>query len=69
MFKPYDLMLVGLDGGLGSLLRWWIGRLIGERYHGLFPLGTFSINVSGSFLMGLLSVLYITPCFPSSAAC
>ena len=29
---PFDFMLVGLGGGLGSLLRWWIGRLVGERY-------------------------------------
>ena len=46
---PFDFMLVGLGGGLGSLLRWWIGRLVGERYHGNFPLGTFLINVSGAF--------------------
>jgi len=44
-------MLVGLGGGLGSLLRWWVGRMVGERYHGNFPLGTFLINVSGAFAM------------------
>ena len=55
---PLDVMWVGLGGGLGSLLRWWIGRLVGERYHGDFPLGTFLINISGSFLMGYLSVLF-----------
>ena len=46
---PFDVILVGLGGGLGSLLRWWVGRLVGERYHGNFPLGTFPINVSGAF--------------------
>jgi len=51
-------MLVGLGGGLGSLLRWWLGRMVGERYHGDFPLGTFLINVSGAFAMGYLSVLF-----------
>jgi fluoride exporter len=51
-------MLVGLGGGLGSLLRWWVGRMAGERYHGSFPLGTFLINVSGAFAMGFLSVLF-----------
>ena len=51
-------MLVGLGGGLGSLLRWWLGRMVGERYHGNFPLGTFLINVSGAFAMGYLSILF-----------
>ena len=51
-------MWVGLGGGLGSVLRWWIGRLVGERYKGNFPLGTFLINISGSFVIGYLSVLF-----------
>jgi CrcB protein len=53
-----DVMLVGLGGGLGSVLRWWIGLMVGERYHGDFPLATFLINVSGTFLIGYLSVLF-----------
>ena len=55
-----DVMWVGLGGGLGSLLRWWIGHLVGERYgyRGDFPLGTFLINVSGAFAIGYLSVLF-----------
>jgi CrcB protein len=44
--KPLDVVWVGLGGRLGSVLRWWIGVIIGERYHGEFPLGTFLINVS-----------------------
>ena len=55
---PFDVMLVGLGGGLGSLLRWGVGRVVGERYRGNFPLGTFLINVSGAFAMGYLSVLF-----------
>ena len=56
--KPLDVAWVGLGGGLGSLLRWWIGRVVGARYHGDFPLGTFLINISGSFVVGYLSVLF-----------
>lgn len=56
--KPLDIMWVSLGGGFGSLLRWWIGRLISERYHGAFPLGTFVINISGAFVIGYLSVLF-----------
>ncbi len=49
--------LVFIGGALGSLLRWWLGSAIGERYTGKFPLGTFVINVTGAFVMGLLSTL------------
>jgi fluoride exporter len=56
--KPLDVLWVGLGGGLGSVLRWWIGLAVGERYRGNFPLGTFLINVSGTFLIGYLSVLF-----------
>ena len=51
-------MWVGLGGGLGSVLRWWIGRLVGAGYKGRFPLDTFLINISGSLLIGYLSVLF-----------
>jgi CrcB protein len=53
-----DVLWVGLGGGLGSLLRWWVGRSVGERWRGDFPLGTFLINISGAFPMGYLSVLF-----------
>src|SRR5262252_9578657 len=53
-----DVLWVGLGGGLGSLLRWWVGRVVGERYRGDFPLGTFLINISGAVPMGYLSVLF-----------
>src|SRR5580704_13764633 len=56
--KPLDVVWVGLGGGLGSVLRWWIGRIIGEHFHGDFPLGTFLINISGSFAIGYLSTLF-----------
>jgi CrcB protein len=55
---PLDVMWVGLGGGLGSLLRWFAGRVVGEHYHGDFPVGTFLINVSGAFAIGFLSVLF-----------
>ena len=56
--NPLDVMWVGLGGGLGSVLRWGVGRIVGERYHGDFPLSTFLINISGAFVIGYLSVLF-----------
>jgi CrcB protein len=53
-----DFLWVFLGGGAGSVLRWSVGRVAGERYHGDFPVGTFVINVSGAFVIGFLSVLF-----------
>jgi fluoride ion exporter CrcB/FEX len=41
-----SLTFVFIGGALGSLLRWWLGRVIGEHSTGKFPLGTFVINVT-----------------------
>jgi len=54
---PFDVMWVGLGGGLGSLLRWVTGRVVGEHYHGDFPVATILINASGAFAIAYLSVL------------
>ena len=53
-----DVLWIGLGGGLGSLMRWWVGRVVGERYRGDFPFGTLLINISGALPMGYLSVLF-----------
>src|SRR5690606_2047285 len=54
----FDALWVGLGGALGSLLRWSLGQWIGARWpHAGFPLGTFVINVSGAFVIGLLATL------------
>ena len=51
----YLVILFG--GGAGSLARFLVGTAIMNRYTGRFPLGTFAINVSGSFLIGVLMTL------------
>ncbi|WP_297576907.1 CrcB family protein [uncultured Deefgea sp.] len=58
MVSALDVMWVGLGGGLGSLARWRVGLWVGERYHGVFPLGTLLINVSGAFVIAYLSILF-----------
>jgi fluoride exporter len=45
---------VGVGGFLGAIARYALGVYIGSRYGVRFPLGTFVINVSGSFLVGLV---------------
>lgn len=53
-----DKYLVVLAGaGLGGLARYVAGTWIMSKYGGRFPLGTFVINVSGAFLIGVLMTL------------
>lgn len=54
-----DRYLVVLTGaGLGGLARYALGGWIMAKYGGRFPLGTFVINISGSFLIGVLMTLF-----------
>lgn len=50
-------LVVLLGGGVGALVRYMLGTAISTRVGGRFPLGTFVINVTGSFLIGLLMTL------------
>ena len=50
-------LLIVIGGGTGSLVRYLAGTAIMSRIGGKFPLGTMVINVSGSFLIGLLMTL------------
>jgi len=50
-------LLVLAGGGVGSLTRYLAGLAINEHYDGRFPLATFLINVTGSFIIGLMLVL------------
>ena len=52
----YLVVLAG--GGVGSLARYVASTAIMQRFGGAFPLGTFVINITGSFLIGLLMTLF-----------
>jgi CrcB protein len=52
---PY--LLVGLGGFLGANARYLTAKWVGNVVDARFPLGTFLVNVGGSFLLGLLGVL------------
>ena len=48
-----QLFFVFIGGGLGSVLRYIIGRYLNDSESG-FPLGTFTVNILGSLLIGII---------------
>lgn len=47
-------------GGLGAVARFVLDAWIGVRFGRELPLGTFAINISGAFLLGLLDGLALS---------
>lgn len=48
------LLLIALGGALGSLARYSASGFAQQKYGGVFPVGTLTVNLAGSFLIGLL---------------
>ncbi len=49
------ILLVALGAAVGAPLRYVTDRVVQARHDSLFPWGTWSVNVAGSFLLGLLA--------------
>ncbi|HEB76767.1 MAG TPA: fluoride efflux transporter CrcB [Nitrospirae bacterium] len=52
-----NYLIVGAGGFLGAIARFAISAWIGQRWGRSFPLGTFFVNVTGCFLIGLIMSL------------
>ncbi|MFI4957481.1 MAG: fluoride efflux transporter CrcB [Gammaproteobacteria bacterium] len=50
-------LLIVIGGGIGSLFRYWLSIGVYSLVGRSFPYGTLSVNVLGSFVMGILTVL------------
>ncbi|MGE8077970.1 fluoride efflux transporter CrcB [Peribacillus loiseleuriae] len=56
------IWLIGLGGSLGATARFLLGSFItnkAQRVHP-FPIGTWIINITGSFLLGVIAGLHQT---------
>ncbi len=50
----YKILLVGLGGSLGSMLRYVSAKTIDARFNSVFPYGTLTVNLVGSFVIGIV---------------
>ena len=65
-WSPY--LLVGLGGFAGANARFLLARAAGAAVDTPFPLGTFVINIAGSFLLGVLGTIVARQLSPESEA-
>jgi CrcB protein len=59
-------MILAYGGAIGTNARYWLALWLNEAswrtpgtWLGSFPLGTFVINVSGSFVLGLVGTVFL----------
>lgn len=53
------VMAVGVAGFIGAIARYGVDGLIVQKGGGSFPWGTFAVNISGSFVLGLLFAVLV----------
>lgn len=49
------MLLIGIAGGIGTLLRYGLTLALGRALGTAFPFGTLAVNVIGSFLLGVVA--------------
>jgi fluoride exporter len=54
-----NILLIFLGGGIGCLLRYFISNSTYVLFPQNFPFGTLIVNITGSFLMGLLFIIIL----------
>ena len=55
------IWLIGIGGSFGAAARYLLGNLMNKKKKlSPFPLGTLVINITGSFLLGLLANLHLS---------
>ena len=48
-----NILLVGLGGGIGSIARYFCQKWTIYHYPHAFPWGTFAVNITGCFAIGI----------------
>jgi CrcB protein len=58
-------VVVGLAGSFGAASRYLIDGALQDRTTGSFPFGTLTVNMAGSFILGLLTGLGLAHGLPA----
>ncbi len=54
-----QVIVIAGGGAVGAVLRFWVSTGVYQLLGRSFPWGTLAVNVIGSFMMGLLFVLFL----------
>ncbi len=66
MSRLLPFLLVGVGGFVGANARYILAKWVGSMSAARFPLGTVLVNISGSFLLGLLAGVLAARIVPQS---
>ncbi len=61
-------LVVGVVAGAGAVARYALDQVVTHRYPSRWPWGTFVINVTGSFVLGLVTGLATHHGLPTNAS-
>lgn len=61
------VLLVFLGGMIGAPLRYLVDKAVQARHDSVFPWGTFTVNITGAFILGALTGAAAAHGLPSSA--
>jgi CrcB protein len=60
LLRVTRLLLVGLGGMVGSIARFWLSASVqGASGGSPFPFGTLTVNIIGSFILGIVMTLQL----------
>lgn len=54
-----QILVIMLGGAFGAAARFVVSTKVTEKYGSVFPYGTLTVNVIGSFFMGLLAIVIV----------
>jgi len=66
--QPFLLLAVGTGGFVGAILRFLISGWVQRFSPTLFPVGTLSVNILGSFIIGFLALYFESVVAPQQKA-
>lgn len=60
-----QILLIAIGGSLGAVARYGLSTFVYHTTNDIFPWGTFVVNLTGSFLIGVFIELFDTTIIPS----